>query len=442
MLGAKTGTMSFEPPAERYDAIIFGAGVSGLVSASILLSQGYRRILIADSYNHVGGNHIDWSTGGYTFDVGSFIFQDDSPLLKHFPELLSRYIVAFPTWGRLNPQGVVTAYPISVKDDIVNAGPIEWFRILVSVVYARLFCRGMGNAREFARYWIGSRLLHSSGLDSYMRRFYGVAPDQIDIQLAQKRMLWISERASLRNLVRRAVARSQALSGSTNRQLVRPKEGFRFLYDAAVERLQDNGVVFLLGATFGTIGRTGKTFLVRIGDRPIMADRVISTIPINHMEEMCGLKSNSLTSITLLSLFFSFAGKRRFRPSILYNFSHEGAWKRLTMYSDFYGAVNGREYFTAEVIGNHVDFSTVIAERDFRRHVQENRLFDGYLKLEGSMVLENAYPIYSQGSGERAAQAIRALEAFGIESFGRQGGFNYQPTARVSTIDAESALKR
>ena len=74
MLGAKTSASNFEQPTERYEAIIFGAGVSGLVSASILLSQGYRRIQIADAYNHVGGNHIDWSTDGYTFDVGSFIF--------------------------------------------------------------------------------------------------------------------------------------------------------------------------------------------------------------------------------------------------------------------------------------------------------------------------------------------------------------------------------
>lgn len=259
MLGMKTGEMTFERPEERYEVIILGAGVSGLVSASVLLSQGYRRILIADAYNHVGGNHIDWSTDGYTFDVGSFIFQDDSPLLKHFPELLSRYTVAFPSWGRLNPKGHVTAYPISVKDDIVNAGPVEWIHILASVLHARLFHRKMRNAREFARYWIGNRLLHSSGLDSYMQRFYGVAPDQIDIQLAQKRMFWISEHASLKNMIRRALAFLRADDGPGNCQLVRPKEGFKFLYDAAAERLQESGVVFLLGATFRTIERTGKS---------------------------------------------------------------------------------------------------------------------------------------------------------------------------------------
>ena len=32
------------------------------------------------------------------------------------------------------------------------------------------------------------------------------------------------------------------------------------------------------------------------------------------------------------------------------------------------------------------------------------------------------------------------LREWGVESFGRQGGFQYQPTARVSTKEAEVAL--
>ena len=110
------------------------------------------------------------------------------------------------------------------------------------------------------------------------------------------------------------------------------------------------------------------------------------------------------------------------------------------MYSDFYGLVHGREYFTAEVIGHHVNFSAEMAELDFRKHVQGNRLFDGDLRLEGSMVLENAYPIYSEGSSD--AQAVRSAPSRPLESnLSIVRAVSIQPTARVSTIDAESALK-
>src|SRR3981081_4425 len=77
--------------ADSYDVIILGVGMSVLVAASVLLRDGYQRVLVVDEYAHIGGNHIDRSIGGYTFDIGSFIFQDDSPLLAHLPEILPLY---------------------------------------------------------------------------------------------------------------------------------------------------------------------------------------------------------------------------------------------------------------------------------------------------------------------------------------------------------------
>jgi hypothetical protein len=425
---------------EQFDAIVLGAGISGLVSASVLAGQGCRRVLVADEYDHIGGNHIDWSCDGYTFDVGSLIFQDDSPLLAHFPELLSLYLPIDPKWARLNPQGMITSYPISVRDDILGAGALDTVRIFASVLFARLFQRKMRNAKDFAQYWLGGYLLHRSGLESYMKRFYGIAADEIDIELARKRMLWISEHASLRNLIARAFKPKR--KGPTNRQMARPKEGFRALYRVAAEQLEQRGVTFHLASEMQAIYKVQDRFHLQVKDRIFAADQIISTIPIEKAEELCGMTSaQKLDTITLISLYFSFSGERGFSEPIIYNFSHEGAWKRLTVYSDFYGTANGREYFTAEVIANHVCGSIQQAELDFRRHVLANRLFQGDLKLEGGQILKNAYPIYCRGASQHAAEAVRKLRAFGIQSLGRQGAFNYQPTARVSTLEAEAALR-
>jgi hypothetical protein len=426
--------------AERCDVIVLGAGVSGLVSASVLAQQGCRRIVVIDEYPHIGGNHINWSSGDYTFDVGSLIFQDDSPLLQHFPELLPLYVPIQPRWARLNPQRLITAYPISVKDDILRAGPLEVARILASAVYARLFKRRMRNAREFARHWIGARLLQRSGLDAYMTRFYGIASDQIGIELARKRMQWISEHASLRAMLGRL--RRTKPSPPSNRQLARPREGFEALYATAAATLSARGVSFLMGAKLDRIEKLDNRFVLFREGRAIVADRVVSTIPIPQLQALCHLPvSQQLETITLLALYFSFDGARGFDEEIIYNFSYDGAWKRLTMYSDFYGRAQGREYFGVEVIANHIGKSVAQAEADFRAHVAANGLFCGELRLEGSQLLDNAYPIYRNGADESAAEAVKALKAFGIESLGRQGGFNYQPTARVSTIEAEAALR-
>jgi protoporphyrinogen oxidase len=426
--------------AQTFDVIILGAGISGLVAASILAGRG-NSILIIDEYAHVGGNHMDWtSSEGYTFDVGSLIFQDDSPLLKHFPELLAHYVPIVPTWGRLNPQGQITAYPISVRDDILAAGPIGLSRIFASVLYARFFQRRMSNAKDFARYWIGAYLLHRSGLETYMKRFYGIAAEEIDLDLANKRMRWISEYASLISLGRRALTRKRT-AGPVNRQMARPKEGFSVLYGAAVDRLVREGVTFKLSARTRRIEKTADGFEVSLSDGVLSSGRVISTIPVATAARLCGTTPVcGLDTITLITLYFSFSGARGFEQSIIYNFSHLGAWKRLTVYSDFYGHVNAREYFAVEVVAGQVR-SVEEAEDDFRRHACANGMFAGDLKLENSQILENAYPIYSKGAAQSAAQAVSMLRAYGIESLGRQGGFNYQPTARVSTLEIENAMR-
>lgn len=423
----------------EFDAVVLGAGISGLVAASVLSRQGYSRVLVVDEFDHVGGNHIDYSNAGYTFDVGSLIFQDDSPLLNHFPEILSLYVQIDPSWGKLTPQGHVTQYPFSLKDDVLRSGVLGCLRIALSIGAARVLRRPIGNARDFARHWIGSYLLQRSGLESYMSRFFGVPAEQVDLEFAEKRMLWIKEHASPKVFMRHLVRRPAATR--SNHQLARPKSGFAELYAPAVARLRAAGVTFRLGAPIRAIRKSNTRFAIVRGAETYWAKRVISTIPIDRAVSLCGLNIDpKLTSVTLISLFYSFSGQRGFPQSILYNFTHDGAWKRLTVYSDFYGLAQSREYFGVEVIAEQVGGSVAAADADFRRHAIRNNLFAGDLRLEGSRIVSNAYPIHVGRAAERVAAALAELSRFGVESFGRQGAFNYQPTARVSTVEAEAAL--
>lgn len=426
--------------AKTYDVIILGAGISGLVGASILSRTGDKRILVVDEYDHIGGNHIDRAIGEYTFDIGSFIFQDDSPLLAHFPEILPFYVPIEPSWGRLNPQGRVTKYPISIKDDVVAAGPFEWMRIFLSIVFARLFLRKLNNARDFAEYWIGARLVYRSGLGNYMKRFYGLSAEKIDIRFAEQRMLWIKEHASLKGAFRRWVL--PAPKSAPNQQLARPREGFARLYEPAVDGLKQKGVTFQLGAKMENLRKRDGAFLLTTDSNCVSATRLVSTIPLQHIQNLCGMTAESgLMTVTLITLFFSFSGNRGFKDSVLYNFSNEGSWKRLTVYSDFYGREGGREFFAVEVNSDHVFGSVEKADQDFREHVAANKLFVGDLRLEGSNSISNAYPIYTGNADNKASNVIAALRALGVESIGRQGGFDYQPTARHTTQQAEAALR-
>ena len=425
--------------SRRFDAIILGAGISGLVAASILSSQD-EEILITDEYNHIGGNHIDISIGSYTFDIGSFIFQDDSPLLDHFPELLPLYVPIDPIWGRLTPQGVVTEYPFSVKDDLATAGPIAWVRIAASVLFARLTRRNPRNARDFANFYMGRYLVHRTGLGYYMERFYGLPSEKIELRFAEKRMLWIKEHANPWKALSLFKPQSRRPLPK-NKQLARPHEGYDRLYKVAAEQLRRRGVDIKLGTKIISIDKKDNDFIVNTVDGRLISKRIISTIPITRLKNLLGWSNEeSLKSVRLITLFFSFAGRRGFSQSILYNFSHEGAWKRLTVYSDFYGHRNGREYFAVEVNSMAVNNSLEEAASNFQCHMFKQGLFVGDLNIEGSRMTDFAYPIYGDGATQILDETIAELRRFGIESIGRQGAFDYQPTARDSTIKAEVAL--
>ncbi|MGT2481336.1 hypothetical protein ACU4GR_26565 [Methylobacterium oryzae CBMB20] len=239
-----------------------------------------------------------------------------------------------------------------------------------------------------------------------MKRFFGVPADGVDLEFAEKRMLWIKEHARPRVLLR--YVRRHRATGPTNRQLARPRAGFTALYEVAAGTLRQRGTVFHLGQKIASITRRGTRFEVLTDRSRVTARRLISTIPINRALELCGIREDPrLPSVTLISLYFSFSGHRGFDCSILYNFAHDGAWKRLTMYSDFYGHVDGREYFGVEVIAAHAGNCVSTAEQDFRAHVAKNRLFVGDLICEGSQVVPCAYPIYTgAGPSEGVPRAL------------------------------------
>src|SRR5260370_23792472 len=263
---------------------------------------------------------------------------------------------------------------MSMRKEVVGAGSGGGVRVLSVVLFACIFRRRLRNARDFAQYWIGAYLLHRYGLGNYMKRFYGLSAEKIDLEFAQKRMLWIKEHASLRGAFRRWVM--PAPKSAPNQQLARPRGGFAHLYQGAVQRLESSGVTFFLGAKMQSLQKQDGVLFIDTEGRRVAASRVVSTIPLANIKKLFGLPSDEgLLTVTLISLFFSFSGDRGFKDPILYNFSHSGVWKRLTGYSDFYGRSEGRAYFGVDVNAAHALASAATAGHDFRLHTPATGLF-------------------------------------------------------------------
>src|SRR5262249_32900045 len=174
--------------------------------------------------------------------------------------------------------------------------------------------------------------------------------------------------------------------------------------------------------------------------RVLRTQRIIGTIPLRSLLSLCGLDdAPQLKSVELVSLFFSFKGSRGFPHNILYNFTAAGRWKRLTMFSDYYGLSNLKEYFCVEINRRKSERVDQLAT-DFLETSRRFGLFEGDCRLEGYEVTKNAYPVYTAGSSETAQSAIAKLRQFGIQAFGRQGGFDYLSTAAATTLVAQDNI--
>ena len=57
------------------------------------------------------------------------------------------------------------------------------------------------------------------------------------------------------------------------------------------------------------------------------------------------------------------------------------------MHSAYYGPIDGRSYFAVECTHLADDLSASSLFEDFARHVRELGIFEGDLRLEGSMTL-------------------------------------------------------
>jgi protoporphyrinogen oxidase len=428
----------------RSDVLILGAGISGLSAAYYVARQG-QSVRVIDAYDHLGGNHISRNIGGYTYDIGAIFFWSDNCQFDMFEGLLEICVPLDVSISKVAPSGSIIQYPFSVRHELLNRGLFEQAASIGSLVKARLSKRNIRSAADFARFHMGSHLYERTGLRTYLDRFYGLSGEEVSLAFAERRMTWLTKYGSTRYWLSRGLRAARVRMGEKAppalKAYARPREGFQRYYEQIGKCLSKMGVDMRLSAPIRSIEAAERGHVVHTEAGSFFAGRLISTMPVAMTARWAGLHvADSLASLNLTTLFCSYAGPSSFEGTVLYNFHPEGIWKRLTMHSAYYGTVDGRSYFAVEC--THLA-ENVLAESlfdDFAGHVRKLRIFDGDLRLEGSMTLAHAYPVYRHGFEAALHPLMNELSSRGIEPLGRQGRFDYIPSSAMAIDLVREAL--
>jgi len=122
----------------RYDVIVVGAGISGLLSALALSKEG-KKVLVLEKEDYVGGVCRSYDVDGYTVDTGPHIITrlDKGPLkvlIDKYFDLVPYFIPFGKYYLRINNR--VKQFPWSVKDWMMfDLIPVEDRPLLMKAIF-------------------------------------------------------------------------------------------------------------------------------------------------------------------------------------------------------------------------------------------------------------------------------------------------------------------
>jgi protoporphyrinogen oxidase len=405
---------------------ILGGGAAGVVAAKELADRG-ASVDLFERQPELGGLHRSVSIGGDAFDIGAFTFSRHHALVGSFPELASLFLAVDVPQLSLTPHGTLDLYPFSVGAYVDHYGVIHTALAAGSLLLSKLRDRRRDSVARFAQYYVGRRLYRETGLRHYIERLYGVPDSEVGVEFAIQRLGYIrnSVRRATRSMMAAAFGGRQRPQDAVTKELVRPREGFAHLYSKIGEALARRGAGVHVNAEIRAIRRIASGHELILAEGARRYDHLVSTIPVPITLRLAGSSVHSrVEHIGLLSLFYR--GEFLAPAAVLCNFTYEGRWKRICVFSRYYGRSRGADYLTVELTG-----SDLTPERcaelaaEFEEHSVRLGLFSSRPELVGSVVTPHAYPFFRPGHTENVRQEFSRLQELGIRSVGRQGSHQY-----------------
>ena len=266
--------------------VIIGAGPAGLAAAYEFIGRKLSPIIL-ERGGIVGGIARTESYKGFSFDIGGHrFFTKNEEINKLWEIMLGPDLLKVNRLSRIYYQGKFFNYPLRPANALLNLGPVESLRVLIS--YCRARFSPLPEEKSFEE-WVVNRFgerLYLKFFKTYTEKVWGIPCSEI-------RADWAAQRIRGLSLL---VAVSNALFGgqqakSLIEQFSYPKLGPGMMWQRFRNRIEAGGGEVMLHCEVSSIHHDhGKITAVEYTNngttRQLSAEQYISSMPISRLVQL------------------------------------------------------------------------------------------------------------------------------------------------------------
>jgi protoporphyrinogen oxidase len=434
---------------DAQQVVILGAGPAGVGAAYQLVKRGVARVTVLEQQDRVGGNAGSFDLEGVHCDYGSHRLHPvvAPEIMEDLRRLLGSDLLYQTRHGRILLQGRWIHFPLKPLDLFLRLPKSFALGILADIArkalprgknagpetFASVLERGLGRTicREF--YF------------PYARKLWGVAPEELALTTAQRRV----SGSSIGKILQKVAKQIPGMKPPGAGRFYYMRHGYGQISQCLYEAARDAGAEFKFGARFTALDREGsriKAVRYQLGGEEftIPTGNVWSTIPITIL--LRGMRPEAPADVLEAASNMSFRGmiliylvldQPQFTGTDAYYFPEESIpISRLSEPKNFSSATEPRD---KTVLCAELPSDPGLPEWEMSDEQLGKRLCDwmaqaglpkpaGVLKVV-TRRLRQAYPVYHRGYEERFElmdQWLGGVE--GMLTLGRQGLFAHDNT--------------
>lgn len=279
------------PPEDGTPRIaILGAGPAGITAALCLARNKQAKVTVLEQRDAVGGNAASFQIEGIWCDYGSHRFHPvaDPRVLDEVKALLGDDLLLRPRHGRILLQGAWIHFPLKPLDLVLRVPKSFAFGLVLDTL-GKLLPKKPAKEESFAsvlRHGLG-RTISESFYFPYVRKIWGIAPEELAATLARRRV----SSGSVGKILLKIARQIPGLKSATAGKFYYPRRGFGQISERIHEAAREAGAEFDFGAQITAIERdgnrvTGVRYEKDGRTHNLSADSVWSTLPISTMLKM------------------------------------------------------------------------------------------------------------------------------------------------------------